>query len=432
MPLDPDTPAGPRRNRSQGTPLPSPDNRLSVAQRRIRHLKRRLKNDEVVLETVPPAAPELPVPQLPQASEPRQRKIPWLFLSCVVLPLGLLTIYLCLISSNRFSSGARLALRSTQVQPNADGLSLLAGLGLGSGPSDTEQLADFLRSGDLADRLDHELGLRAHFSAKTIDWWNRLAGDATREDFLDEYARRVTVTVDPLSHTVQLDFESYSPPYGVQIVERMVAAAEAFENTTSQDLAKRRLDFLQTHLSQAETRLSTARRASLAFQIEHGLPDPQSVGVAAATRMAGLESALTEARTTLRTLRGYLSVESAEVKAAQARIDAISGQLSEEKANAIGSEKDALAPLLSRYADLLIAQEFALEAYRTLLAATEQTRVEASEAPTVLVAVERPIPGERPAYPQKLYILGSAAVILLALWLIVRMLLATLREQRES
>lgn len=381
-----------------------------------------------------PATSSAPRPAAPPA---RRRFVFFrrnrLLLSVVVAPLALLLAYLLLVASDGYRTTARLALRSLQAKAVPSGpLGMLAGLGMNDGQMDAQQLLAWIQSPDLAVRLDRDLDIRAHFQSTRIDPWNRLPADASREDLLRCWDRHLTASFDPLSQTIRIELQTFDADFGRRAVERIIGEAEDFQNRTSQELARRRFAFLKSQLAEAQERLATCRKAMLAFQAEHGIPDPQASGLATSQRLAGLEAELAQARTTLRTLRAYLSQDAAEAQAAQTRVDALATQIAEEKVAAIGQQSGALAPLLARYADLLIAQEFALEAYRTLLSATEQARVDAEQATIAIVPLEHPATAEERSYPRRVYLLGTSAVVLLAAWLLLKLLLITLREHRET
>lgn len=88
----------------------------------------------------------------------------------VIASFAIAVIYFGLIVSDRYVSRAELVIKQAdQIKMLPDALSML-GLG-GSNHEDVLIIQDYLKSADLLNKLDKQLGLKAHYQSKKIDFF---------------------------------------------------------------------------------------------------------------------------------------------------------------------------------------------------------------------------------------------------------------------
>jgi capsular polysaccharide transport system permease protein len=130
------------------------------------------------------------------------------YVAVVVVPTLLTMFYLAVFAAKGYVSRAQVMVERepTVMAAGAElALGLLSGGG-GLSKQDALLVESFMRSRTMLEYLDDELDLRGHFSAPRIDFIGRLAADATAEDFLDYYRKRLSVKIDDQSLIVSVAF----------------------------------------------------------------------------------------------------------------------------------------------------------------------------------------------------------------------------------
>jgi len=115
----------------------------------------------------------------------------------------------------------------------------------------------------------------------------------------------------------------------------------------------------------------------------------------------------------------------------QARVDALSKQLEQEKSRLTGVDKDAMNEVTARYMDVQTQAALASDLYKSGLISLEQARVEAYRKLKHLLVVSQPTLAEDAEYPRRLYNLATIGVLLCLLYGLLVMGLATLREHQD-
>ena len=120
-----------------------------------------------------------------------------------------------------------------------------------------------------------------------------------------------------------------------------------------------------------------------------------------------------------------------EILALKAKIGAVMNQLMVEREKLVGKGDLNFGDVTAKYADLQLDLEFATDLYKTSLLSLEQARIVAYRKLKHLVVVDSPSLAEEPELPRRLYNLASILVILLLLYGVVKIALATIREHQD-
>jgi capsular polysaccharide transport system permease protein len=114
------------------------------------------------------------------------------FLLCVVLPLFAAMLYYATFATDRYAARAGFSIRGIDTNAGIDGIGALTGLAsTGSTTSDSYIVLSYLGSRELLEAVDFELDLRGVYSSRDVDPLSRLDADATVEDFLKYWNRRI-------------------------------------------------------------------------------------------------------------------------------------------------------------------------------------------------------------------------------------------------
>ncbi len=348
----------------------------------------------------------------------------------VVALFGIAVVYFCLIASDRYVSRAELVVKQAdQIKMLPDALSML-GIG-GSNHEDVLLIQDYLKSPDLIGKLDKELGLKAHYQSHKVDYFSRLPDNVSREEFIEYYRNHLTLRLDDISGVLTIEFQAFDPAYGQRVVNLMLKESEGFINKLGHQVALEQLAFVEKEVNRAYQRVQDEKAKVLDFQNTHHLLSPESTSTARLGVVSQIEGQLAQQQAQLKQLQSYMRETAPAVISVQARVDALSKQLEQEKSRLTGVDKDAMNEVTARYMDVQTQAALASDLYKSGLISLEQARVEAYRKLKHLLVVSQPTLAEDAEYPRRLYNLATIGVLLCLLYGLIVMGLATLREHQD-
>ncbi|WP_246842238.1 sugar transporter [Leclercia sp. W6] len=348
----------------------------------------------------------------------------------VVVCFAIAVLYFGVVASDRYVSRAQLVIKQAdQIKMLPDTLSML-GLG-GSNNEDVLLIQDYLNSPDLIAKLDKELGLKAHYQSHKVDYFSRLSDDVSREAFIEYYRSHLTLHFDDISGVLTVEFQAFDPDYGQRVVSLMLKESDRFINRLGHQVALEQLSFVEKEVDRAYQRVQTEKAKVLDFQNSHHLLSPETTSTARQGLVSQIEGELAQQQAQLKQLQSYMKETAPAVISVQARVNALSGQLEQEKARLTGVDKDAMNEVTARYMDLQTQATLAADLYKSGLISLEQARVEAYRKLKFLLVVSQPTLAEEAEYPRRLYNLTTIGVLLCLLYGLIVMGLATLREHQD-
>lgn len=348
----------------------------------------------------------------------------------VVACFAIAVIYFGFIASDRYVSRAELVVKQAdQIKMLPDALSML-GLG-GNNHQDILLIQDYLKSADLLNKLDKELGLKAHFQSHKVDYFSRLPDNVSREEFLKYYREHLTLRLDDISGVLTIELQAFDPAYGQKVVGVMLKESEGFINKLGHQVALEQLAFVEKEVNRAYQRVQTEKAKVLEFQNTHHLISPESTSTARMSVVSQIEGQLAQQQAQLKQLQSYMKATAPAVVSVQARVDALTEQLAQEQARLTGADKNAMNEVTASYMDVQTQATLAADLYKTGLISLEQARIEAYRKLKHLLVISQPTLAEDAEYPRRLYNLATIGVLLCLLYGLIVMGLATLREHQD-
>jgi capsular polysaccharide transport system permease protein len=349
------------------------------------------------------------------------------------VPMLVAVVYYALFAADRYVSEAKITVRQSGDSGVADvsGLALMmAGVNTGS-REETLYLRDYIHSLDMLKHLDAKFGLRQAFDVKKLDPVYRLYADSSQEWFLWYYRNRVEVAFDDLTGLLTVRVQAFDPDLAQQVNAEILAQSERFVNEISHRLAREQMAFAEAEMLKARDRFQQAKGRLIAFQNKHKVLDPLAQAQATATLSAQLEGEIARKEAELKTLTSYLQDNAPQVVLIRSQVAALKAQLDQERAKVASQNGGRLNTLASEFQNLMLDAGFAEDAYKAALTAMETTRIEASRKLKSLVVVESPARAETAIYPQRLYNLATLLVILVLVYGITRLVIATIQDHRD-
>lgn len=352
----------------------------------------------------------------------------------IAVPWLVAAVYLWLFAADRYVAESVVAVReegAPSMPSGIDALSAMFGSSAGS-REDQFMLQAHIRSIDMLRQVDEALGLRAAYSSPRMDFVFRMARDASQEDFLEYYRKRVSVNVDAASGLITIITQGFTPEIAQAVNREVVRRSEQFINESSHQLARDQMAFAESEVQKARVHLDAARVRVQDFQRRHGILDPTAQAMANSGLTAELQSMLAREEAELKALQAYLNDDAPQVVAKGAQIAALRAQLEQESQRVLTSaDGQSLNVLVGDYQELLAELEFVGDAYRSALTGLEMARIESTRKLKSLVLVESPALPEAAEHPRRAYMLTALLMGLALIYAIGRLIIATIEDHQE-
>lgn len=369
-----------------------------------------------------------------QEQRKRLQKIRYLpslyFLLCVILPWSLFAFYTVVVATPRYESQALLLIKQPDGASTLDAsMALLSGFTGASSHSDPHILKAYVHSQDMLEYIERHLPLREHFTDTSIDFISRLDSSASKEKFLDYFHRRISVYIDDKSGVITLSVQGFSPQFTQRLTQLIVERAEWYINDIGHHLATRQLEFVKGENQRVEDRLAQAQRQLLALQREHNLLDPVAEGAAMQQIAYTLEGQIAIKEAELKGLLTVMHSGAPQVVALKNELQGLTSQLQRERKRLVVNQgQTSVSEILSQYMDLKVSLDMAMQAYQASQVSLEKSRIEAYRQLKYLITIQNPTKPEEASYPEVQYNLLLAAVLLLLLFGIGKIIIATIKE----
>lgn len=351
----------------------------------------------------------------------------------IYLPISAAIMYWGALASDRFVSESKFVIQNAASEKLAkfDVSSIISGGG-GISNHDSYMVHEYILSWDMLSTLDQRLGLRKHFSSEKIDPISRLPLDASREDFLEYYRKRVRVDFDDASSITTVSAQAFDPAMAQRIVKLIIAESERFTNRVGHQAAREQVNFIAGELQRAQAKVEKEKKRIIEFQNRNKVLSPEIDTKSISSLVASLNAELALKTAKRNSLATYLKSSSPELKQLDAEIASIKHQIRTEKSKMTGSgNKTALNHLDADFQELQMGLEFGSNLYRSTLASLETARIDASRKLKHLVLLEQAFLPETAEYPRRAYNIITFTILTLMVYWIGKLAVATIRDHKD-
>jgi capsular polysaccharide transport system permease protein len=375
-------------------------------------------------------------------ADPKIKKFKHPFILFVLVPFFLFSFYQVLLASSQYESQARLIVKEPNGMATLDpAMAIMSGFGVGSSNLDTELVKAYIQSNDMLAYLNKTSDLGSHYTDTQYDIFSRLDNNASREELLSFYLDRVSIEIDEKSQVLSVFVKAFSPEFAHLMSTSIVSRAEWYINEVGHKLAKKQSEFVTLEHQLVEKRLQQAKSNLLAFQRRYNLLDPQAEGMALQQITYSLEGQIAVKQTELSGFRDSMSEDAPQVIQARSQLDGMIAQLEKERSRLTSEVKIdeslpaheqnlSVSEILAKFSDYKINLELALQAYTSSQISLEKSRIEAYRQLKYLVTVETPTHPHEAKYPEVLYNISLFLAVILMLYGIGRIIVATVTELR--
>ncbi|AJC93633.1 capsular polysaccharide export system, inner membrane protein [Campylobacter volucris] len=350
----------------------------------------------------------------------------------VLILTAFVVFYYVFIAANRYVSESVLSIRSTTGNNIAiTGLaSLLTNNSFSS--DDISYLKSYIYSLDMLNILEEKIKIRELYQKQKLDIFYSISDSANQEAFLKYYKNRVKIVQENSANgLLRVEVEGFSAKDAHLIATTIVKESERFINEISHKAAREQMAFAENELLQFKQRFQKAKDDLLVFQNKYGVFDPlkQSEGI---LKLVGeLEAKVAAKEAELLMMQSYINDNAPQIITIKSEINALKKQLQREKAKITSSKSSQkLNDLAAKFQDLTIEVGFAESAYTTALKAYESARIEALRKIKQVVVIQSPSLPQSAKYPEILYNILTAFMILSLIYGIIKFIKMIIEEHR--
>ena len=375
----------------------------------------------------------------PPASQGATRRTNWLglagFLCLVVAPVALSAWYLWERAAERYASRAAFSIRSNETTAPLEIFGSITQLGTSSAVMDGEILYDFIQSQQMLDAVRARVALVDIYNKAPGDMLFQLGQDQPVEELLDHWDLMSDVSIEPATGILSIEARAFRPEDARAIAEAVLAASAELVNQLSEAARADAVRYAALELDEAEARLRAIRSRLRAFRDIEQEVDPTQNAQAALGLVAALEEDRARAQVQIDSMSAVLDPQAPRIAALRRRIATLDARIAEERtrlgrgAGATGAGRP-LAAVVGEYEELVVDREFAEQAYTLALATYEQAQAEARRQHRYLAVHIRPTLSEEAEYPDRAAWLAVVAGLSFALWSILSLVIANVRERR--
>lgn len=350
----------------------------------------------------------------------------------VLILTAFVVFYYVFIAANRYVSESVLSVKSTTGDSGA--ITGIAALLTNNSFSneDITFLKSYIHSLDMLNILEEKIQIRELYQKQKLDFFYSISSSADQEDFLKYYQNRVKIIQENSANgLLRVEVEGFDPQSAHLIASTIVKESEKFINEISHKAARDQMQFAEEELLQFKKRYQKAKDELLAFQNKYGVFDPLKQAEGTLKLIAELESKIAAKEAELLMMQSYINDNAPQIVTIKSEITALKKQLQKEKSK-VSSPKSSqkLNDLAAKFQDLTIEVGFAESAYTAALKAYESARIEALRKIKQVVIVQSPSLPQSAKYPESLYNILTAFMILSLIYGIVKFIKMIIEEHR--
>lgn len=357
----------------------------------------------------------------------RSRANQILFLLLFVLPLLVVTAYEIRFASNRYHSDSIISITAQQGSQPTLNLTAL-GIPTTGNSQDALTVLEFINSIDMMQFLEDKLQIQEHYSNPTVDWWARLPSNSSQENFLVFLKSYITAYYDQNSQLIHIHVETFNREYSQKVLNTILTRSQLFVDKLNERVTKDQTKFFESQLADADRRLREAKSAVLQFQRDNKLLTTDAEAALVGANISALESQILAKQGQLDAGLKSMNANAPVLETLRNQIEAVRGQLNQEKDRLAGQGSGAVSELDAKFRELQFNVTFLQTIFQSNMSQLETQRVDALQRLKYLIVVTQPSIADTSLFPNRAWLIGTAAMILLMVYFIISLLVAIIRE----
>jgi len=353
------------------------------------------------------------------------------FVFFFLIPFILSTTYILYFESELFKSSSTILikdLKSPQLNSNILG-NLFSNSS--SNMQDSKLMEKYIYSWEMFNIVNREFNLTKHYMSKDLDFLQRVYSFYKPDSPYRLYKRRVEVTYDELSTTLDIAFFHTNPKRAKEILEFIIKEAENKLNRINKENGKELLKFLREQVKKNKEILFKSIERLLEYQNRYKMIDP-SIDIKSKSRIiAELEKEIIQKEIEYSNLIKYMNRNTVEAKSLKNQINNLKRKLNSIKSKLSGSNKKELNRNLFEFERLKSDVEFNKERYKQTLIQLDLALIEATQNAKNFITITPPTLPKSYAKPNKFKSIFTIFMILIMFYWILSMIYAIIKDHRD-
>lgn len=364
-----------------------------------------------------------------QAVLEKMRGIGPLFVVTVVAPTVMALLYFGLFASDVYISESRFVVRSPD-KPATTGLGiLLKSTGFSNGGDEIFAAQDYVISRDALQALNRNGAFAQAYGNSEIsvfDRFNPMGSDGSFEDLFKYYGKKVRVEHDTTSSIMTLSVRAYTPQDARRFNEKLLEMAEDTVNKLNERGRQDLIRFAQREVEDAKSQARTAALTLSSYRNREGVVDPEKQAAVQLQMISKLQDELIATKTQLVQLRAF-TPQNPQIEVLDTRVTSLSREIDEQLGRVAGDRK-SLSSSAAQYQRLALESQFADRNLASAMASLEEAKNEARRKQAYVERIVQPNTPDDALEPRRWRGILATLALGLAVWGVLRMLFAGIRE----
>jgi capsular polysaccharide transport system permease protein len=330
--------------------------------------------------------------------------------------------YLWTCTQDRYVSYAAFKISRQDGSSIDSGLVQLALPGLSdSGTMDSMVVIGYIASADLLLEIEKEFDLVKHYSAPVRDRVFRLEANATLEDRLEFYRKRIFAHFDKDTGLTMLTVDTFDPRLTHDMAKSVLDKADAYINRLNHEIADQQLSFVTAEVERTGKIVDGLNREMIELQNRHRLITPEEVISASLTALKELQMEELRTEAALTSIQRD-SPESPKIEPLRSELRSLRELIDIETAKLSGPERDRLNQILIEFKELQLKLDFAIRLRSGAETMLEKNRMEAVSLSRFFSVIQQPFMPEEQALPRRWYATATILIVGFLIFLVFRAL----------
>jgi capsular polysaccharide transport system permease protein len=351
------------------------------------------------------------------------------FLVIAVIPIILAGIYYGLVASDQYVSETRFIVRKANGEQTLPLGGFLQTAGLAPAQDDSLAIQDFIMSRDAVRDLERDIALRAILSRPEGDFINRFPGPLDGETFEElhqSYEDFVEVTLDSSSGITTLKAYAFRADDARTLATALLEESENLINRLNDRAQQDTLNLARAEVRRAEQEVIASQARITEYRLRNKMIDPETGSMPLLELIGKLSAELAATQAQLSEIQSA-SPRSPQIKPLRDRAAALQNQIAQERSKVVG-QNSSMVTRISEYERLFLQRQFADKALASAILSLETARLKAQREHIYLERIVEPNLADYPLYPQRFYSFLIAAISLLMIYGIGRLVTSSVKE----
>lgn len=358
-----------------------------------------------------------------------------LFFLIVVIPTFLTSFYLLFIATPIYISEAKIIIKSATPSPGSTGLSsLLKTVGVLE-PSIVGSyfVMNYIHSKDAMFELDKKYQIKKYYGSSKLDFFQRFDPfgiDPSYENFSKYYKDKVvTPFLDITSSVLTIRVRAADKEYAYDLANELVKMSERFVNALNTRSSYTALEYYKQQLEDSRKKVKKLGSEIAHFLTKTGVVSPeQQIGAVLQSTIRLQEQLIGKQIELL----GIISVapENPKIPILKGEIQQLKAEI-DKNLNFLAGAKDSIAPHAVELELLKTELQMLQKEVEANFAAYLQAQNQAFMQQLFIEKIESPSMPDAPMEPKRLKIIFTVFAISFALWGILAILIAGIKEHKE-